>query len=104
MGRALLPTALVMSLVLAPVCVRADTQLSLKSINVYLPPGDDMFPNGPHADAVNNNCLGCHSADMVLNQPNLTRAAWQEEVMKMIKSYHAPINATVATVAKQGSD
>ena len=47
MGRALLPTALVMSLVLAPVCVRADTQLSLKSINVDLPPGDDMFPNGP---------------------------------------------------------
>jgi len=93
MGRALLPTALVMSLVLAPVCARADTQLSLKSINVDLPPGDDMFPNGPHADAVNNNCLGCHSADMVLNQPALPTAQWQAEIDKMRTAYKAPIDA-----------
>ena len=92
MGRALLPIALVVGVALAPFCAGADTQLSLKSINVDLPPGDDMFPNGPHADAVNNNCLGCHSADMVLNQPALPKAQWEAEVDKMIAAYKAPID------------
>ena len=53
--------------------------------------------NAAQVDAGHNayvaNCLTCHSAGMVLNQPDLTRAAWQGEVMKMIKFYHAPINA-----------
>ena len=90
MGRALLPIALVVGVALAPVCVRAETQLSLKSVSVELPPGDDMFPNGPGADAINNNCLACHSADMVLNQPALPKAQWEVEVDKMSTAYKAP--------------
>jgi mono/diheme cytochrome c family protein len=50
-----------------------------------------MFP-GPAADAINNNCLACHSAGMVLNQPALQKSAWQGEVTKMIQSYKAPVS------------
>jgi hypothetical protein len=76
----------------APPTVTA-SGVTLTSRSVLYPPGVDLFPGGAAAQAANANCLICHSADMVLNQPDLTRAAWQGEVMKMIKSYHAPINA-----------
>lgn len=93
MGRALWRIALFVGVALAPVCAQAaETQLSLKSVSVELPPGDDMFPNGPGADAINNNCLACHSADMVLNQPSLPKARWQPEVDKMHTAYKAPID------------
>jgi mono/diheme cytochrome c family protein len=92
MGRALLPIALIVGVALAPFCAQAASQLSLKSVSVDLPPGDDMFPNGPGADAMNNNCLACHSADMVLNQPALPTAQWQAEVDKMRTAYKAPID------------
>ena len=51
-----------------------------------------MFPGGTNASAINNNCLACHSADMVLNQPALPKAAWEAEVHKMINVYRAPID------------
>jgi hypothetical protein len=92
MARALLPIALVVGVAFAPVCARAESQLSLKSVSVDLPPGDDMFPNGPGADAINNNCLACHSADMVLNQPALPMTQWHAEVDKMRTAYKAPID------------
>ncbi len=50
-----------------------------------------MFP-GPGSDAINNNCLACHSAGMVLNQPVLPKSAWQAEVTKMITIYKAPVS------------
>ena len=53
-----------------------------------------MFPDGPGADAINNNCLACHSAGMVLNQPSLPKAVWEAEVEKMRATYKAPIDAT----------
>jgi mono/diheme cytochrome c family protein len=65
---------------------------AIKSTTVDLPAGDRMFPGGVSADAVNNNCLACHSADMVLNQPTLPRATWEAEVRKMINVYRAPID------------
>jgi hypothetical protein len=92
MARALLPIALVVGVAFAPVCARAESQLSLKSVSVDLPAGDDMFPNGPGADAINNNCLACHSADMVLNQPALPMTQWHAEVDKMRTAYKAPID------------
>jgi len=64
----------------------------IKSTTVDLPPGDNMFPGGAAADAISNNCLACHSADMVLNQPALPKAAWEAEVHKMINDYRAPID------------
>jgi mono/diheme cytochrome c family protein len=92
MGRFLLPVALIVGVAFAPVSARTEVQLSLKSVSVDLPPGDDMFPDGPGADAINNNCLACHSADMVLNQPALPTAEWQAEVDKMRTAYKAPID------------
>ena len=92
MVRAVLPIALVVGVAFAPVCARAESRLSLKSVSVDLPPGDDMFPDGPGADAINNNCLACHSADMVLNQPALPMTQWHAEVDKMRTAYKAPID------------
>jgi cytochrome c553 len=62
----------------------------LKSVTVNLPDSDTMF-SGPGSDAANNNCLACHSADMVLNQPALPKAAWETEVKKMMNAYKAPV-------------
>ena len=49
-----------------------------------------MFP-GSGSDAINNNCLACHSAGMVLNSTGIPKAAWQAEVNKMIHVYKAPV-------------
>ena len=65
---------------------------AIKSTTVEIPPGDNLFPGGSNADAINNNCLACHSADMVLNQPALPRSAWDAEVHKMINVYKAPVD------------
>jgi hypothetical protein len=66
--------------------------ITLHSISVELPGSDRMFPGGAEADAINNTCLACHSAGMVLNQPALTRSAWQQEVDKMRAQYKAPVD------------
>jgi mono/diheme cytochrome c family protein len=92
MRRKIPPLALMASIVLAPLVGWAATPIQLKSVNVDLPQSDRMF-TGEGADAANNNCLACHSAGMVLNQPALTKAAWQAEVNKMIQVYKAPIAA-----------
>lgn len=65
--------------------------VTLRSVSVDLPDSGRMF-EGPGADAVNANCLACHSAGMILTQPRLTRAAWQAEVEKMRKTYKAPVD------------
>jgi cytochrome c5 len=66
--------------------------VTLRSVNMDLPNGDRQF-EGPGADVVNNNCLACHSAGMVLTQPRLPRAVWQAEVEKMRNTYKAPVDA-----------
>ena len=67
-------------------------RVTLHSVSVDLPNSERSFPGGGDAEAINANCLTCHSAGMVLNQPMLTRAAWQAEVEKMRGQYKAPIN------------
>ena len=67
--------------------------ITLQSVSIELPASDRMFPGGSAAEAINNNCLTCHSAGMVLNQPNFTQAVWQAEVDKMRAQYKAPVNA-----------
>ena len=74
----------------------AATPMVFKSVQVELPTGDRMFPGGDKANAINNNCVACHSAGMVLNQPSLTRAVWTTEVHKMIDVYKAPVSAADA--------
>ena len=76
-----------------PFVAQGAAPLQLKPVKVELPDSDRMFPAGPGADAINNNCLACHSADMVLNQPPLSEQAWAAEVNKMINTYKAPVAA-----------
>jgi hypothetical protein len=71
---------------------KAASQLTeFTSVKVDLPIGDRMFPDGPNSDAINNNCLACHSAGMVLTQPKLPRKVWEAEVDKMRSIYEAPV-------------
>jgi cytochrome c5 len=79
--------------VLAPAAGRTEPAPTLQSVKVDLPQSNQMFPAGPGSETISQNCLGCHSADMVLNQPVLPKAAWQAEVDKMIKVYKAPVPA-----------
>jgi cytochrome c1 len=66
------------------------TALTLQSTHVDLPTGDRLF-SGPGAEVMNDDCLACHSASMVLDQPVESRETWQRIVEKMRNDYHAPI-------------
>lgn len=66
--------------------------MPFRSVTVELPMGDRSFPGGQEAEAINSNCLACHSAGMVLTQPRLTRTEWQAEIEKMIHAYKAPVD------------
>jgi len=67
--------------------------VTLHSVGVSLPHSDSTFPGGRGVDAINNDCLICHSAGMVLDQASLSRAAWQNEVEKMRNDFKAPFAA-----------
>lgn len=69
----------------------AAAPFALKSVSVDLPASTDSFPGGTVADAINANCLACHSASMVLTQPTLPKATWQGIVEKMMHAYKAPV-------------
>jgi mono/diheme cytochrome c family protein len=85
--------AFVSGLAFAPLCAAAQEKPALRSVNVELPADDGMFPDGSGADAANNNCLACHSVEMVLDQPALSKSQWQAEVGKMRMTYKAPVDA-----------
>ena len=90
MSKPVIATFLTIALLMsAP--ARSANHLVLKTTTVDLPAGDSLFPGGDSAEAINNNCLACHSAGMVLTQPQLSRADWQAEVDKMRNTYKAPI-------------
>jgi mono/diheme cytochrome c family protein len=100
MRRPMLLLVLMTGAALAPLAAWAAVSVELKSVTVDLPESDVMF-TGQGADVVNNNCLACHSADMVLNQPALAKATWQAEVNKMIQIYKAPVaDADAAAVVE----
>jgi cytochrome c5 len=66
--------------------------LTLKTQTVTLPSSARVFPgDGPGAKAANTYCLMCHSVGMVMNQPDLPKAAWLVEVNKMKNAFKAPI-------------
>ena len=92
MLRTSITAGLLLGAVLIPPAVRA-APFELKSVTFDLPSGDRMFAASAGSDAVNNNCLACHSAGMVLNQPALSKQAWTAEVNKMINAYKAPVAA-----------
>lgn len=74
-----------------PTPAPAATGFVLKSVSVDLPTSDVVFPGGAKADAIAANCLSCHSAGMVLTQPDLSKVVWTGIVEKMIHAYKAPV-------------
>ena len=62
-----------------------------KSVKIDLSNPGPYF-TGEGADPVNANCTACHSAEMVLAQPALSKATWQAEVTKMSKVYKASVD------------
>ena len=91
MVRSMLPVTLLAAIAFSQPCARAESEFAFKSISVDLPAGDRMFPKGVNSDAADANCLACHSAGMVLNQPALSKTQWRAEVDKMRTAYKAPI-------------
>ena len=64
--------------------------VTLHSVNLSFPDSDNTFPGGAGADTINNDCLICHSAGMVLDQASLSRAGWQGIVDQMHNDFKAP--------------
>jgi cytochrome c5 len=91
MFRSLIPVVFLLSVAATPSIAGGARPIELKTTQFDLPDGDRMFPDAKGADAINNNCLACHSAGMVLNQPVMSKEAWASEVKKMINNYKAPI-------------
>jgi mono/diheme cytochrome c family protein len=77
---------------LGALAAQAKAPLTLKSVDVTLPNDTQSLPNGPGLEAAQNNCIGCHSAGMIVNQPALSQAAWQAEIAKMRNVYKAPVD------------
>ena len=77
---------------LASLSVQAKASMVLKSENVTLPESTRTLPQGPGLATVQNNCLSCHSAGMIMTQPIMSRAAWAAEVAKMRNVYKAPVD------------
>ena len=75
-----------------PLEAMAQTTYVLKSMKFTLPDSNEVLPPGNGADVANANCLVCHSAGMVMNQPALPRAAWEAEVNKMRNVYKAHVD------------
>ena len=91
MSRTIFILAPLIAVMGAPLAGNAQSPLTLKSVSIDLPDPGTMF-SGAGSDAINNNCLACHSAGMVLNQPALSAAAWQAEAEKMIHVFKAPVD------------
>jgi mono/diheme cytochrome c family protein len=62
-----------------------------RKMSIQIPPSPVQFKPGPNLATVQANCLVCHSAEYVYNQPPLTRAVWTAEVNKMRNAYKAQI-------------
>lgn len=87
MKRALLALPLVLA-----ACGTAKADFAFQNTSITLPEDAATLPPGPGVEAVTTNCLACHSPEMILTQPRLTRKEWEGEVAKMAKVYKAPID------------
>jgi hypothetical protein len=79
-----------MRLVAIALLLGAAGPVSIELPRDFVPFAD--IPGGPGAAAINGNCLSCHSAEMVMNQPVLTAPEWQGEITKMRTVYKAPVD------------
>ena len=79
-----------MRLMVMAVLLGAAAPVSIELPGEFVPFAD--IKGGPSAEAINANCLSCHSGEMVRNQPHLSRIEWQAEVTKMRSVYKAPVD------------
>lgn len=56
-----------------------------------LPAETARLKAGPGVALAIAHCSSCHSADYILTQPPLTQAQWRATVLKMQKTFGAPI-------------
>ena len=82
---------LLLAALLASASIAAIAAEPPKSVKIDLSNPGPYF-TGEGSDPVNANCTACHSAEMVLTQPPLSKAAWQGEVTKMAKVYKASLD------------
>lgn len=61
--------------------------------SIHLPDTEPKLPSGPDVALVEANCLACHSADMMTNQPALGAKGWAKTIAKMREVYKAQIRA-----------
>lgn len=61
---------------------------------IQLPPQGTAFRSAPGVELMQRECLTCHSAEYVTQQPALSKAAWTAEITKMRVAYGAPIPAS----------
>ena len=69
-----------------------DSAPTFARVEITLPQETTTFPDRPGVEAITANCAACHSPDMILNQPALTRAQWQSTIDKMRSVYKASID------------
>jgi mono/diheme cytochrome c family protein len=74
----------------AALAASAQTKLPNK-MSIEIPAGTVNFQPGPNLNVAQANCLVCHNADYIYNQPPFTRAQWTAEVNKMRGAYKANI-------------
>ena len=68
------------------------------SDNLVLPSETAKLKDGTGIQALNSNCLLCHSVDYVMTQPKLTRAQWTAGVEKMRAKFGAVISTNTVPV------
>jgi mono/diheme cytochrome c family protein len=71
--------------------LRAPAATGPRVVTVTFPATTINFKPGPNLAAAQANCLICHGADYVYNQPPLSKAQWTAEVTKMRNAYKAPV-------------
>ncbi len=79
---------------------RAPAATGPSVVTVSFPAPTIDFKPGPNLAAAQANCLICHGADYVYNQPPLSRAQWTAEVNKMRNVYKALLADDAVAVDK----
>ena len=72
----------------------ASTAPDLKNVSVTL-------PTAPGSQTFNANCVICHSASLVANQPDFPEKTWTAIVTKMQKTFGAPVSDSAAKIIIQ---
>ena len=60
-----------------------------------------QLPKAPGSKTFNANCVICHSASLVENQPDFPEKTWTAIVTKMQKTFGAPVTDSAAKIIIQ---